>query len=70
MNCAPTPEYMEAVGRAQAKHGDRWAEGYRVQEEMAFMRTHGDSVRIGLATIEEQHLAVAARYPHLYNVTD
>ena len=67
MNITPTPEFMEALGRAIEKYGERHAFEFGViQSEMASMRKHGDTVRAGLIDEQAQHRAVAQRDPHLY----
>jgi hypothetical protein len=71
MDISPTPEFMEAMGRAIAKYGKRHAfEFGLIQTEMASMRRHGDTVRAGLVDVQAQHHAVAQRYPHLYKRAD
>jgi hypothetical protein len=60
----PTPEYLQALGRAEEKYGAQHAVEH-VTEEIAAMRRTGDSICKGLAE-EQAHRAVAARYPHLY----
>jgi len=62
----PTPEFMEAYGRAEEKYWFRHCMKF-VGREIRLMRTNGDSICAGLASVEEQHAAVAAAFPHLYN---
>jgi hypothetical protein len=64
MDIAPTPEFMEAFGRAERKYGFSAAAKW-VRDEMALMRENGDSVCAGLPK-SEGHQAVARIYPHLY----
>jgi hypothetical protein len=66
-DCTPTPEYMEAFARAMGgKHCLNTRLG-RVEEEMKFLRDHPErSVRYGITDKQEQHRAVAAKWPHLY----
>jgi hypothetical protein len=63
----PTPEYMEALGRAEDKHGkdhSTW-EGDPVRQELALI-LEGDSILNGIVDEQEKHNAVGARWPHLY----
>jgi hypothetical protein len=64
VSITPTPEFVEAFGRAEAKHGFRCAVDH-VREELHSIM-NGDSVCVGLADEQAKHRAVAARYPHLY----
>jgi hypothetical protein len=57
---AHTPEYMEAAGRAEENGTD-------IRYEMQALRDNPAlSVRVGIEDEQEQHKAVAARWPHLY----
>jgi hypothetical protein len=69
MDLSPTPEFMEAMGRLIEKYGSLNAAADNdatFQSEMESMRKHGDTVRAGLVDVQDQHRAVAQRYPQLY----
>jgi hypothetical protein len=68
MNICPTPEFMEAFGRAERKYGFAAAANH-VQDEMWLMREHRNSVCAGLQE-NEGHQAVAKEFPHLYSTAE
>jgi hypothetical protein len=59
----PTPEYMEAFARVEENGTDLRAEMRAMWVNPAL------SVRFGIEGEQEQHNAVAARWPHLYTTT-
>jgi predicted DNA-binding transcriptional regulator AlpA len=65
MDITPTPEFMEVIGRLQAKGFD-CADSEQYWRECELMRQAGDSVCAGLLDKDAKHRAVAAAYPHLY----
>jgi predicted DNA-binding transcriptional regulator AlpA len=65
MDISPTPEFMEVIGRLQAK-GLNCADPERYWRECELMQKTGDSVCAGFLDQDAKHRAVAAAYPHLY----
>ena len=69
MDITPTPEFMEAVGRAYDKYGPE-IEGYptaeHIHEQLALIHRKNDSMLKDIADKNEKYRAVAARWPHLY----
>jgi hypothetical protein len=61
-NCAPTPEFMEAYARSIGNGTDPRVEMQKLWDNPA------ESVRYGIKDVQEQHNAVAARWPDLYSV--
>jgi hypothetical protein len=61
----PTPEFMEALGRALEKNTMGLPYG-AIQTEMRMMREGDASVRAGIEDEQAQYRAVARRYPRLY----
>jgi hypothetical protein len=64
-NTTPTPEYMEAVGRAMNKYGPQEALA-AARDELKEMIQNGDSICNGLVGVKEKHQRVAEHYPALY----
>jgi len=59
-NCAPTPEFMEAFARSRDNGTDPREEMQKLWDSPV------ESVRYGIDDEQEQHNAVAAKWPHLY----
>jgi hypothetical protein len=66
MDITPSPEFVEAFGRVQAK-GKSGPEALR--KELADIN-RGNSVCVGLQSVQDKHRAVAAIYPHLYQASE
>jgi hypothetical protein len=66
VDMSPSPEFMEAYGRAREKHGTR--AGNYIREELDLMAKNHDSICARLADDQAKHAALAARYPALYGL--